>query len=51
VLYLHSIAAKLIEQLAEKNLSHAMDQALNFLSTRVALDLAGFSETDLFAHH
>lgn len=51
VLYLHTIAAKLTAQLAAANLTYAFDQALKFLSTRVALDLAGFPETDLFAHH
>ncbi|MCA3243905.1 MAG: ribonuclease D [Alphaproteobacteria bacterium] len=51
VLYLHTLTAKLTEQLAEQNLTYAYDQALKFLATRVALDLRGFPETDLFAHH
>jgi ribonuclease D len=51
VLYLHQLTEKLSAQLAEQNLTHAMDQALKFLATRVALDLAGHPEADLFAHH
>lgn len=51
VLYLHTLTAKLTEQLTEQNLTYAYDQALKFLATRVALDLRGFPETDLFAHH
>jgi ribonuclease D len=51
VLYLHTLATQLQAQLAAQNLIEAYQQALNFLATRVALDLRGFPETDLFAHH
>lgn len=51
VLYLHTLTAKLTEELAAQNLNHAYSQALQFLATRVALDLRGHPETDLFAHH
>ncbi len=51
VIYLHTLTHKLTVQLTEQGLTHAMDQALKFLSTRVALDLRGHPETDLFAHH
>lgn len=51
VLYLHTLTAKLTEELATQNLNHAYSQALQFLATRVALDLRGHPETDLFAHH
>jgi ribonuclease D len=50
VLYLHQLYAGLSAELAEANLNHTMQAALNFLAMRVALDLAGFPETDLFAH-
>ncbi|NBV54598.1 MAG: ribonuclease D [Proteobacteria bacterium] len=51
VLYLHQIHQKLTEQLTEKNLNHTMHQALQFLPTRVQMDLLGLPETDLFSHH
>lgn len=50
VLYLHRLYAILADMLAEKNLNHAMQQALAFLPTRVELDLRGFPEGDLFSH-
>jgi ribonuclease D len=51
VLYLHQLYAGLSAELAEAGLNHTMQAALNFLATRVTLDLAGFPESDLFAHN
>ena len=51
VLYLHQLYAGLSVELAEAGLNHTMQAALNFLATRVTLDLAGFPESDLFAHN
>jgi ribonuclease D len=51
VLHLHALAEKLTALLAEQHLTHAMDQSLRFLPTRVALDLAGHPEGDVFGHH
>ncbi len=50
VLHLAKIWYALNDLLAEKNLTHAMQQALQFLPTRVELDLRGLPETDLFGH-
>ncbi len=55
VLYLHELTQKLMAELAEKNLTHVMQQALHFLPTRIELDLRGYAQdtagADLFAHH
>jgi ribonuclease D len=51
VLYLHALHDKLVPLLAEQNLNHAMVQALKFLATRVELDLRGWPEHDVLAHH
>ena len=50
VLYLHQLHGILTDKLTEHDLNHAMHTALNFLTTRVTLDLRGYPETDLFSH-
>jgi ribonuclease D len=50
VLYLHNIFTAQIEELAQAGLNAAQQAALQFLSTRIELDLAGHPEGDLFAH-
>ncbi len=50
VLYLHQLTAILMDKLTEQGLNMAMTNALNFLQTRVDLDLRGYPETDLFSH-
>lgn len=50
VLHLAKLWHVLNDLLVEKNLAHAMHQALQFLPTRVELDLLGLPETDLFGH-
>ncbi len=50
VLYLHQLYQILTNKLTENTLNHAMHTALGFLTTRVALDLRGYPETDLFSH-
>ena len=50
VLYLHQLADALIPRL-EREGRMAMAQAcFDFLPTRAKLDLAGWPETDIFAH-
>jgi ribonuclease D len=51
VLYLHALTEKLTAIVAEADLTHALDQALRFLPTRVDMDLRGLPEADLFSHH
>jgi ribonuclease D len=51
VLYLAAIYKGLTKLVAEASLTHALHMALQFLPTRVQLDLAGFDEkTDIFSH-
>ena len=50
VLYLHALKDKLDTMLRREG-RHAMaESAFRFLSTRAALDLAGFDDVDIFAH-
>jgi ribonuclease D len=50
VLYLHAIKAKLDAMLARSGRRAFAQAAFDFLPVRSKLDLAGFSEDDLFAH-
>jgi ribonuclease D len=50
VLYLHEIKSKLDEMLAREGRAALADACFSFLPTRVALDLGGWSEDDIFAH-
>jgi ribonuclease D len=50
VLYLHGIKAKLDERLAREGRSELAAACFRFLPTRAKLDLAGWSEEDIFAH-
>lgn len=50
VLYLHAMKAKLDMMLAREGRSELAEQCFRFLPTRAMLDLAGWPETDIFAH-
>lgn len=50
VLHLHALHAKLETLLARENRSHLAKACFDFLPTRAELDLAGWAETDIFAH-
>ena len=50
VLYLHQIKARLDEMLAREGRAALARSCFDFLATRVALDLAGWREDDIFAH-
>lgn len=50
VLYLHQLKEKLDERLAREGRSDLAQAAFEFLPTRARLDLAGWPETDIFAH-
>jgi ribonuclease D len=50
VLYLHAAKAKLDEMLAREGRTELARQCFDFLPSRSALDLAGWDETDIFAH-
>ena len=50
VLYLHKLKAKLDEMLERENRVAYADAAFAFLPIRARLDLAGFTEDDIFAH-
>lgn len=50
VLYLHAARAKLDEMLAREGRTELARQCFDFLPSRSALDLAGWDETDIFAH-
>jgi ribonuclease D len=50
VLYLHAIKAKLDEMLVREGRRDVAEACFAFLPVRVALDLAGWPETDIFAH-
>lgn len=50
VLYLHRIKAILDAMLAREGRTHLAEACFEFLPTRAALDLAGWDETDIFAH-
>lgn len=50
VLYLHELRDRLDEMLARENRRELAQACFDFLPTRCALDLAGWPETDIFAH-
>jgi ribonuclease D len=50
VLYLHALKARLDEMLAREGRTALARSCFEFLATRVALDLAGWREDDIFAH-
>lgn len=50
VLYLHELRAKLDQRLEREERTELAAAAFKFLPTRSKLDLAGWSETDIFAH-
>jgi ribonuclease D len=50
VLYLHRLKAVLEERLAREGRTGIAQACFDFLPTRAALDLAGWPETDIFAH-
>lgn len=50
VLHLHALKAKLDVMLAREGRTELAQKCFDFLPTRVALDLNGWEETDIFAH-
>lgn len=50
VLHLHALREKLEAMLAREGRSHLAEACFNFLPFRAELDLAGWAETDIFAH-
>ena len=50
VLYLHAIKARLDAMLEREGRVDLAEAAFGFLPTRARLDLAGWEETDIFAH-
>ncbi len=50
VRYLHAAHAVLAERLAREGRTAMAQACFDFLPTRAALDLAGWAETDIFAH-
>lgn len=50
VLYLHDLKRHLTRMLMREGRMELAQESFDFLKTRVALDLAGWSETDIFAH-
>jgi ribonuclease D len=50
VLHLHALHARLTTLLARENRSHLAAASFDFLPYRAELDLAGWPETDIFAH-
>jgi len=50
VLHLHALKARLDEMLAREGRAHMAEACFQFLPARAALDIAGWSEVDIFAH-
>jgi ribonuclease D len=50
VLHLHALKEKLDAMLARESRAEIAQSCFDFLPTRAALDLAGWEETDIFAH-
>lgn len=50
VLHLHKLKARLDEMLAREGRVELAQSCFDFLPTRVALDLAGWADEDIFAH-
>ncbi|MDJ1257124.1 MAG: ribonuclease D [Candidatus Midichloria sp.] len=51
VLYLHALRRALNEMLVRENRKDLAQQCFDFLPTRAVLDLLGWNEADIFAHH
>lgn len=51
VLYLHALRAKLVERLKEQGRFQFAEPCFKFLPHRARLDLAGWDQLDIFAHH
>ena len=50
VLYLHALREELDKRLARENRTEIAQACFDFLPTRAKLDIAGWPETDIFAH-
>jgi ribonuclease D len=50
VLYLHELKARLDQMLEREGRSAVAKACFDFVPTRAALDLAGWTEEDVFAH-
>ena len=50
VLHLHELRSKLDAMLAREGRTDLAQACFDFLPTRARLDLAGWPETDIFAH-
>jgi len=50
VLYLHRLKEILTRRLERERRTHLAEACFDFLPTRAELDLAGWVETDIFAH-
>lgn len=50
VIHLHALKAKLDERLAREGRAEHAQAAFDYLPARAELDLAGWAETDIFAH-
>lgn len=50
VIYLHSIKSKLDEMIKREDRQFLLEKCLDFLPTRVDLDLNGFQNSDVFSH-
>jgi ribonuclease D len=50
VLHLHALKEKLEGRLAREGRTEIADACFEFLPTRARLDLAGWDDTDIFAH-
>ena len=50
VLYLHELKLRLDQMLKRENRTELANACFDFLSTRTALDLAGWPDQDIFAH-
>jgi ribonuclease D len=50
VIYLHELKARLDQMLERENRMHLAKSCFSFIPARVALDLGGWGEEDVFAH-
>ncbi|MGI9465292.1 MAG: ribonuclease D [Aestuariivirgaceae bacterium] len=50
VLYLHELKSRLDQMLRREGRENLAARCFDFLSARIALDLAGWSEVDIFSH-
>ena len=51
VVHLHALKVKLDAMLKQVDRVHLAQQCFDFLETRVEIDLAGWEDQDIFAHH